>query len=140
LQNEDNNNPWKLPASSAANTTDKNPPHPAATSTRTRTGWSATRPANWVRWGDQSIHLEVAQAAKKQYPQEAIRIFTRESERFFDYRNRDSYSQGALCIREVRDIHRQLNDMESWIKQIAEIRERYKKLPALQDELNKLKL
>ncbi len=92
------------------------------------------------RWGDHSIHLEVAQAAKKKYPQEAIRIFTREAERFFGYRSRDNYSQGALCLREVRDIHCQLNDMESWSKRIADIREHYKKLPALQDELNKLKL
>jgi len=92
------------------------------------------------RWGDHSIHITAAQAAKKQYPREAIRIFTREAERFFDYRNRESYSQGAACLREVRDIHRQLNDIETWKKLIAGIREQYKKLPALQDELNKHKL
>jgi uncharacterized Zn finger protein len=92
------------------------------------------------RWGDHSLDLKVAQAARKQYPQEAIRIFTKEAERFINYRNRDSYSQGALCLYEVRDIYRQLNDMESWNKTIAEIRERFKRLPALQDELNKQKL
>ncbi len=92
------------------------------------------------RWGDHSLDLKVARAARKQYPQEAIRIFMNDAERFVDYRNRDSYSQGALCLREVRDIYRQLNDMESWNKTIVEIRERYKRLPALRDELNKLKL
>jgi len=40
----------------------------------------------------------------------------------------------------VRDVYRQLNETESWNKLIADIRERYKKLPALQDELNQLKL
>ena len=91
-------------------------------------------------WRDHTLHLEVAQAAKKQYPQESIRIFTIEAQRFIDYRNRDSYSQAALCLREARDIYRQLNDTESWKKLIADVRERYKKLPALQDELNQLKL
>ena len=92
------------------------------------------------RWGDYTLYLEVAQAAKKQYPQEALRIFTKEAERFIAYRNRDSYSQAALCLREARVICRQLNDTESWKKLIADIRERYKKLPALQDELSQLKL
>lgn len=92
------------------------------------------------RWGDHSLHLEVAEAAKKQYPQEAIRLYTKEAKRFIDYRNRGSYSQAALCLREIRDIYRQLNDTPSWNKLIADIRERYKRLPALRDELNQLKL
>lgn len=92
------------------------------------------------RWGDHSIHIEVAQAAKKQYPQDAIRIFSKEAERFINYRDRGNYSQAALSLREVRDIYRQINDIPSWSKTIADIRERYKRLPALQDELNQLKL
>ncbi len=92
------------------------------------------------RWGDHTLRIEVAQAAKKQYPQETLRIFTREVERFIEFRNRDSYSQAALCLREVRDIYRQINDIPSWSKTIADIREQYKRLPALQDELNQLKL
>lgn len=91
-------------------------------------------------WGDQYLYLEVAQAAKKQHPREAIRIFTKEAERFIDYRNRDSYSQAALCLREIRDIYRHLNETQSWQKLIADVRERYKKLPALQDELDRRKL
>ncbi|HSM70840.1 MAG TPA: hypothetical protein VK851_04795 [Anaerolineales bacterium] len=82
----------------------------------------------------------MAKAAKKQYPQEAIRIFSKEAERFIDYRGRDNYAQAALYLREVRDVYRELKGNENWKKLIADIRERYKKLPALQDELNKLKL
>jgi uncharacterized Zn finger protein len=92
------------------------------------------------RWGDHSLHIEVAQAAKKQYPQESIRLFTKEAERFINYRDRGNYSQAALCLREIRDIYRQLNEIQSWDKLIAEIRERFRKLPAFQDELNQLKL
>ena len=92
------------------------------------------------RWGDHSLHIEVAQVAKKQYPQESIRLFKKEAERFINYRDRGNYSQAALCLREIRDIYRQLNEIQSWDKLIVEIRERFRKFPALQDELNQLKL
>ena len=92
------------------------------------------------RWGNHELHIEVAKAAKKQYPQDAIRIFAKEAERFINYRDRGNYAQAASCLREVRDIYRQINDIPSWSKTITDIRERYKRLPALQDELNQLKL
>lgn len=74
------------------------------------------------------------------YPQEALRIFAKEAERFINYRDRGNYAQAALCLREVRDIYRQVKDIPAWSKTIADIRERYKRLPALQHELNQLKL
>ena len=92
------------------------------------------------RWGDHELHLEVARAAKKKYPQESIRIFREEAERLIAGRNRDSYSQAALCLGEIRDVYRQLNETESWQRLITDIRARHKRLPALQDELNQLKL
>lgn len=92
------------------------------------------------RWGNHELHIEVAQAAKRQYPQEALRIFAKEAERFINYRDRGNYAQAALCLREVREIYRQINDIPSWSKTITDIRERYKRLPALQNELNQLKL
>ena len=92
------------------------------------------------RWGDHGLHLEVARAAKKQYPQESIRIFEQQAERFINDRNRGSYSQAAFCLREIRNIYRQSNGTESWQKLILDVRDRYKRLPALQDELNQLKL
>lgn len=92
------------------------------------------------RWGNHELQIEVAQAAKKQYPQEAIRLFMKEAARFINYRDRGNYSQAALCLREVRNIYHQLNNTASWQKLITDIRQQYKKLPALQDELNQLKL
>ena len=92
------------------------------------------------RWGAHGPNLEVARAAKKHYPQESIRIFEQEAERFINDRNRGSYSQAALCLREIRDIYRQLNETQSWQKLITGVRDRHKRLPALQDELNQRKL
>ncbi len=92
------------------------------------------------RWGGESLRIEVAEAAKKQYPYEAIRLFTQEAERNIDLRNRQSYSQAAAYLREVRDVQHELGEVHAWNDLIAELRARYKKLPALQDELNQLKL
>ncbi len=91
-------------------------------------------------WRDHSLHIEVAQAAKREYPQEAIQIFAKEAEKFIAARDRGNYSQAALCLREIRGIYRGLKETQSWEELIGDIRERYKKLPALQDELNQLKL
>jgi len=93
-----------------------------------------------TRWGGSAVQIEVAQAAKKQYPHESINIFMKEAQRFIDQRNRGSYSEAALFLREIRDIYHDLKDMDSWSKLIADIRGRHKNLPALQDELNQLKL
>ncbi len=93
-----------------------------------------------LHWRDHMLPIEVARAAKKEYPQEALRLFSNEAERFIEERNRDSYSQAAQCLREERGIYRQLKDVQAWNKLIADIRERYRRLPALQDELNRLKL
>lgn len=93
-----------------------------------------------VEWGGQQLRLQVAQAAKKQYPREALRIFWEEAQRLIDGRNRDSYSQAALCLREIRDIYWQLNEKHAWQELIADVRAKYKILRALQDELNKCQL
>lgn len=91
-------------------------------------------------WGNHSLYIEVAQAAKKQYPQEAIRLFKQEATHIMDRRARGSYSQAAQYLREVRDIYTRLNEMPSWNQLITDIRERYRKLPALQAELDRFKL
>lgn len=91
-------------------------------------------------WRGNLLHLEVAQAAKKEYPQEAIQIFTNEAQRFINYRNREDYAQAAFCLQEIQGIYTELNEIETWQQLILNIREQYKKLPALQDELNKHKL
>jgi uncharacterized Zn finger protein len=92
------------------------------------------------QWMSRSLGIEVAKAARTQYPQESIRLYVEAAARIMDSRDRGNYSQAAQYLRETRDIYRQINDTQSWDKLIADIRERYKKLPALQSELNRLKL
>jgi uncharacterized Zn finger protein len=91
-------------------------------------------------WMGRSLRIDVAKAARTQYPQESIRLYVEAAAHIMDSRDRGNYSQAAQYLRETRDIFRQMNDSPAWDKLIAEIRERYKKLPALQSELNRLKL
>lgn len=92
------------------------------------------------QWMAHSLRIEVAKAAKTEYPRESIRLYSEAAVRIMDRRDRGNYSQAAQHLRQVRDIYRQLDDTQTWDKLITDIRERYKKLPALQAELNKLKL
>jgi len=93
-----------------------------------------------AHWGIEDLRFTVARAAKEIYPQEAIRILTEDAENFIGRRGRDNYAQAAWRLHEVRDIYRQSKDTQTWDKFIADIRKRHKRLPALQDELNQLKL
>lgn len=92
------------------------------------------------QWMAHSLRIEVAKAAKTEYPRESIGLYSEAAVRIMDRRDRGNYSQAAQDLRQVRDIYRQLDDTQTWDKLITDIRERYKKLPALQAELNKLKL
>ena len=91
-------------------------------------------------WGGNALRIEVAKASKEKLPHESICIFVEEAERFITRRGRDNYAEAAQYLYEVRDTYRQMNDMQTWEKFMAGLRENYRKLPALQDELNKMKL
>jgi uncharacterized Zn finger protein len=91
-------------------------------------------------WMVHSLRIEVAKAAKTEYPRESIRLYSEAAVRIMDRRDRGNYPQAAQHLRQVRDIYRQLADTQTWDKLITDIRERYRKLPALQSELNKFKL
>ena len=61
-------------------------------------------------------------------------------EKFINRRGRDNYAEAAQRLYEVRATYQYLKDIKTWDKLIASLREEYKRLPALQDELNKMKL
>ena len=92
------------------------------------------------QWMARSLGIEVANAARQSHPRESIRLFCKGATHIMDSRDRGSYAQAAQHLREVRKIYTQINETQSWNGLIADIRERYKKLPALQAELDKLKL
>ncbi len=86
------------------------------------------------------LHLRVAQAAEKPYPQEAIRIYLAEVQQLIELRGRDNYALAASYLLRVRDLYRSLGREEDWDSFIAELRTQNRRLPALQDELDKADL
>ena len=91
-------------------------------------------------WGIEELRFTVSRAAKESYPQDTIRILMEDIENFINRRGRDNYAEAAQRLYEVRATYQYLKEIKTWDKLIACLREEYKRLPALQDELNKMKL
>jgi uncharacterized Zn finger protein len=87
-------------------------------------------------WYPFDLSLKVAEAAEIDRPKEAIRLYTQEAERLIEMRGRGNYFAAAEYLVKVRNLYNKLSEEKSWEVLIADLRERHKRLPALQDELN----
>jgi uncharacterized Zn finger protein len=97
------------------------------------------RAAAWG-WGGGELSIRVAQAAEGSRPQAAIRIYVEQAERLIAGRGRGNYAEAATYLTHVRDLYDRLGESEVWTALIADLREQNRRLPALQDELNKAQL
>jgi uncharacterized Zn finger protein len=88
-------------------------------------------------WYPLDLSLKVAEAAETDRPKEAIRLYTQEAERLIAMRGRGNYFAAAEYLIKVRSLYKNLGEEKSWEALIIDLRERHKRLPALQDELNK---
>jgi uncharacterized Zn finger protein len=86
------------------------------------------------------LELEVADAARHATPERAIPVFVKYARQYIDSRGRDNYQQAASLLAKVQQAYDQLDEIETWETLIAELREEYKRLPALKDELKKARL
>lgn len=84
-----------------------------------------------------TLDLEVAQASRKERPHKAIPVFINYARRLIDQRNRGSYAEAANNLAEVKRLYTQIGDPAAWDALISGIREEFRRLPALQDELRK---
>ncbi len=84
-----------------------------------------------------SLGLSVARLAEESRPSAAIDIYRDEAQRAIAGRNRDSYAVAATHLRRVKAIYEQMGEAAKWKALIAQIRQENKRLPALQDELNR---
>ncbi len=84
-----------------------------------------------------AIDLAVARAAKKTHPYEAIKIYQQRAERLIAEKNRKSYQGACVHLVEVKSLYQELGEHEAWTKYISSLRQQYKHLPALRDEMMK---
>ena len=82
----------------------------------------------------------VAEAAEKEHPREAIKIYQLKAVAAVEKRSRASYRQAADYLKRVKRLFLRLDDGSGWSSYIDPLRKTYKHLPALQDELRKADL
>lgn len=89
------------------------------------------------RWYAGDHELRVARAAEADHPQAALDIYRRRVEQLINARGRGNYQTAAGLLVRVRDLYRRQDDHDAWLKYITRLRQEYKRLPALQDEMKK---
>jgi uncharacterized Zn finger protein len=88
-------------------------------------------------WGATHLRMKVAEAAEKELPHEAVRLYLEKIEQEIAGRSRGSYSVAASTLKKVEPLFIKLHDQTAWTDYIKFLRESHKNLPALQDELRK---
>ena len=81
--------------------------------------------------------MKVAEAAEKQLPQEAVRLYLESVEQEIAGRSRGSYRVAANTLNRVGPLFIKLHGRAAWAEYIGSFRGSHKQLRALQDELRK---
>ncbi len=88
-------------------------------------------------WGATHLRMKVAEAAEKDLPHEAVRLYLERVEQEIAGRSRSSYNTAAGYLKRAKPFFIKLHDRAAWAEYIKSLRESHKNLPALQDELRK---
>jgi hypothetical protein len=96
-----------------------------------RYGWAMVRLDHYTR---------VATAAEPEFPDEAIAIYRRLAENRIAARQRNAYREAATYLARVKNVLEANDRAEEWSRLIAELRQQFKNLRALREELDALGL
>lgn len=86
-------------------------------------------------WGYQDHRWEVARAAEKEHPQDAITLYQQLAERSIEHRSRGSYQNAAEHLQRAKKLAERAGARNEWEAYLAALRARYPTLRALHDEL-----
>lgn len=95
-----------------------------------------SQPARRGRMSWRSLDFEVAERSRHARPRNAIPVYIDYARREIDQRSRDHYAEAASYLSVVHELYQQLDDEDAWRDLISGIRAEFRRLPALQDELN----
>lgn len=82
----------------------------------------------------------VAEAAEKERPLDAVRLYEEIAEATIGERQRNAYRQAATYLRRMKKILDREGKRQAWEKYLADLKKRYARYPALLDELRKARL
>ena len=88
-------------------------------------------------WGGLALQVKVAQAASVQRPRESIRLYIQLVENLIRQRGRNNYVQAAGYLRPIHEAYTRLGESHAWETLITNLREQYRNLPALREELDR---
>jgi uncharacterized Zn finger protein len=97
-------------------------------------------PKDGMNFTRRDLDFEVAERSRHACPQKAIPVYIDYARREINRRSRGNYAQAAVYLAIVRELYQQLGDEGAWHNLIGGIRAEFRRLPALQDELNQMKL
>ena len=92
----------------------------------------------WGFYGRRSqLRLTVADAVAEARPEEALQLYLDAATNLIEQRGRSNYAEAARLLHKVRVVYQRRGKHEDWRLFIQELRDTFKTLRALQDELNK---
>lgn len=91
-------------------------------------------------WHFQDYRSRVAQAAEKEYPEAAIRIYQELAEGTINRRSRGAYQEAIGYLKRAKKLFEASGDQANWQGYLQGLRARYPTLRALQEELSKARL
>ena len=91
-------------------------------------------------YGMYEVAIDVAKATENTHPLASIEIYQRYAERLIDQRGRDNYRQACEYLTSMGNIYQKIGQSTVWTDYIMSLREKYKNLPALKDEMAMAKL
>lgn len=83
------------------------------------------------------LRIEVAEAAEKTHPRQALAIYQNAAERLIAARGRGNYAEAATYLLRVKAIYRELDEVDVWERYIKAVRNQKPTLPAMLDEFRK---
>jgi uncharacterized Zn finger protein len=81
--------------------------------------------------------LDVARAAEQEFPREALALYREAAEGLIEQRGREAYRAASDHLGKVRELHSRLGEADTWTAYIAGLRERYRPLRALREEMDR---
>jgi uncharacterized Zn finger protein len=88
-------------------------------------------------YSGEPLSIRVAQAAEREYPREAIALYTAAAEQLIRGHGRDNYTVAARYLARVRDLYQRLGEGAAWDTLITNVREQNRRLRALKEELDR---
>lgn len=88
----------------------------------------------------ESKALQVARAVEAARPEAALAIYQREVTRRIEQRGRGNYQEACQLLERVRALYERLGQREQWERYIDDLRDRYRGLRALKEEMAHAKL